>query len=111
MSSSRNVAFDYMYRDAGNYKKHEAVIFRGIPDADLVALDAAIRVSLIDGMFFYPQKVGIPMLNLDEYGHDDEQDVTWNEYVGVRVTDENVTGERTIDEFVVRFKSLVRDYA
>jgi hypothetical protein len=105
-SSSPNVRFEYLYRDAGNYKKRGAVIFRGAEGSDLSALDSQIRQRLIDQTYFYPEKVGIPKLDLDELGHDDEMDVTWNEYLGLNFTSDGPSDRRTILEVIEEFQPL-----
>ena len=57
--SGDHSVFEYLYRDAGNYKTHAQVLLRGR------ALDedhAAIRRALDDGCFV-PARVGLPSLH------------------------------------------------
>ncbi|MGQ4660861.1 hypothetical protein [Lysobacter sp. F6437] len=77
--------FEYLYRDAGNYKTHACVLLRGrANDEDL----AAIRRALDDGTFI-PQRVGLPSLHEQHWrdcgsGFDDELDHPLHEFAGLR---------------------------
>lgn len=62
-----NIEFSYLYRDAGNLKKHNSVVLsnpNGI--TDLSALEEQIRAALFDTEFFYPYLVDVPLI-LNEF--------------------------------------------
>lgn len=69
-----NTKIEYLYRDADNYKVHNACVVRGeITDQQ----KAAIINSLDDGVYFIPSKVGLPEGRFQEY--DPEVDHKWFE--------------------------------
>lgn len=51
--------FEYLYRDAGNYKTHARVLLRGCA---LPGDEAAIRAAVDDNTFI-PARVGLPSLH------------------------------------------------
>src|SRR5690606_36290483 len=77
--------FEYLYRDAGNYKTHACLLLRGrAGDED----HAAIHRALDDGTFI-PERVGLPSLHEQHWrdcgsGFDDVLDHPLHEFAGVR---------------------------
>lgn len=58
------IAFDYMYRDAGNFKAFGTVVLKGsMSQADQVM----VRSRLSDGEFFIAEQVGVPPLYRELY--------------------------------------------
>jgi hypothetical protein len=93
-----NIKFNYLYRDAGNYKIWGYEVF-GNPDLlSLEVIDRAIRTSLIDGEFFDPEFWKVKRLKHDDWIP--ELDHTWNEFDSVEYTDENPTVHISISEFI-----------
>jgi hypothetical protein len=45
---NRNIQFNYLHRDGGNYKKYGSVVFADPGSVDLAELDSLIRTTLID---------------------------------------------------------------
>ena len=73
--------FDYLYRDAGNYKGYGSVLLRGDATPEN---EAAIRAALIDGMYFEAERVGVPALYHLVRGDaepDEAEDHGWHEFV------------------------------
>jgi len=76
--------FDYVYRDAGNFKAFGTVLLRGAVtkiDEDLV------RRSLDSGEYFIAEQVGVPPLYDQLYQWSSgptESDHCWHEFVGFR---------------------------
>jgi len=79
-----SVLFEYLYRDAGNWKTHGAVLLRGkVRDNG-----AAIRSCLEQGELFVPEQVLLPGLQRQHW-HDHEDDPSdldhpFHEFVDLR---------------------------
>jgi hypothetical protein len=76
--------FEYLYRDAGNYKSHGELLLEGpLQEGDI----AEIRESLESGEYFIPERVGIPELRSDLYEFSDgptDDDHIFHEFVALR---------------------------
>jgi len=76
--------FDYLYRDAGNFKAFGRIAFEGrINNADR----EAIRAKLDSGEFFVAEQIGVPPLYEQLYQWSDGPttlDHCWHEFVGFR---------------------------
>jgi len=98
MSASKsNIRFNYLYRDAGNYKVWGSEILSNPDCISLVEVETKIREYLIDGEFFDPKYWEVKRLK-----HDDrvpELDHTWNEFESIEITSE----EPTVDYSVAKF--------
>lgn len=92
-----NIQFNYLYRDAGNYKTYGSVIFSNKENLSIEFIKESILKKLIDQEYFVPKKWNVPLLSLVSY--DAELDHEWYEFVGVVYTQENVEGE-DIQEFL-----------
>jgi len=104
-------AFDYMYRDAGNFKAFGTVMLEGgVSSAD----QKLIRCHLESGEFFIAEQVGVPPLYGELCKWSDgptSDDHCWHEFVGVRLSNEPQDGTQSVSarEFVARF-SAVEDW-
>jgi hypothetical protein len=98
-----NIKFNYLYRDAGNFKTYGCVIFTAPNPIDLERLDQRIRDSLIDQEYFFAAKVSVPDLHATTWDYD--LDHSWHEYEGLELTGElsNDQDKRDIDTFVSTF--------
>lgn len=76
--------FEYMYRDAGNFKVFGSLIL----DAEISpAAEALVRSRLESGEFFIAEQVGVPPLYEQLYessGGPTSSDHCWHEFVGFR---------------------------
>ncbi len=76
--------FEYLYRDAGNFKAFGSIALEGrIDDADR----EAIRAKLDSGEFFIAEQIGVPPLyeQLYQWSHGPTaSDHCWHEFVGFR---------------------------
>ncbi|MEO5798539.1 MAG: hypothetical protein ABIS00_03760 [Gemmatimonadales bacterium] len=75
--------FEYLYRDAGNYKGRGHVLLLGTATPDN---EEAIRAALIDRLWFVAEEVGLPTLYhlVREGGEADPGlDHGWHEFVGL----------------------------
>jgi len=97
--SKFNIKFNYLYRDAGNYKIFGCVIFSNQKKIDLERIELEIKDNLIDKEFFYPLDCKIPVLNFD--GINEEISDVWYEFENVEFTDEHVTDNKSIEEFLL----------
>lgn len=101
--------FDYMYRDAGNFKAFGSVALRG-------RLRHADRQEILDrldrGEYFIAEQVGVPPLYGELYKWSNgptESDHCWHELVGFREMKSRCSEHtHTTDaaEFVERFRSI-----
>jgi len=84
--SNPKFKFNYLYRDAGNYKQYGSVILDNPDNLSLEEIERQIRANLIDGEFFIPGKFNIPLIN--SFPFDTELDHEWYEFEGVEETNE-----------------------
>ena len=99
-----NVCFNYLYRDAGNFKKWGAVIFTNKTDMELNLLELQIRNILIDGEFFIAEIVDLKKLTFPKFI--EELDHDWHEFHSVENTEEdsNDRNKRDIVDFIKYLK-------
>jgi len=102
MSDLRNnLKFEYLYRDAGNYKQFGCVILKNPSKIDPELATKQIRPYLIDGEFFYPDKIQVPYI--EKYEFDPEMDHNWYEFEKFSLTDEKPTESINAQSFLDRF--------
>jgi hypothetical protein len=102
-------AFDYMYRDAGNFKAFGSVLL----DGPITKLDEdLVRQSLDGGEYFIAEQVEVPPLYDQLYRWSDgptESDHCWHEYVGFRqltTPSEPTLAITSVREFIGRFAAV-----
>ena len=95
-----NICFNYLYRDAGNYKHHGSVTFNNPNNRRLEEIDQRIRAALIDGEFFDARQWQLPDLRGDEW--DEELDHDWHEFEAVGETEDVGSAHQSIDVFLDR---------
>ena len=96
-----NTSFEYLYRDAANYKVFETVVFCG-----------ALRMKdltpfLHEGEFFIPTQVGLTDL---QPSVKTEFDHGWHEIVEMKPTDEEITKPLTADILTASFKDAAANH-
>lgn len=95
MDASDYSIFEYMYRDAGNFKAYGVVLLKGVlTDADV---DSLCR-RFDGGEFFIAEQIGVPTLCQqlwDECGCEpsDDLDHVWHEFHEIRAA--------TLDDLVL----------
>lgn len=97
-NSKYNIRFNYLYRDAGNYKIFGSIIFNNLENIDIKSIEKVIKNKLIDGEFFNPLDWKIPRLHFDTASKALDHD--WNEFEKIEITKEDATDSRTILEFI-----------
>jgi hypothetical protein len=80
-----NILFQYLYRDASNWKQHGRVVFTNIGEIPLADIETQIRASLHDGEWFIAEMVDLEVQFLAE--HDTDDDHPWHEFDNVSETD------------------------
>ncbi len=100
-----NIRFEYLYRDAGNFKNWGEVVFSNPRDVTAGAVTKMAEEVLIDGSYFAATKAGVPDLHFPEYN--EQLDHDWHEMHGFLPTDEapNDREQRTVEEFVRSLRS------
>ena len=73
-----NICFQYLYRDAGNFKNWGEVVFSNRNNHDARQLEKQARNVLIDSEFFVADKADIPSLQFQEYIEPLDHD--WHEF-------------------------------
>jgi hypothetical protein len=100
-----NIRFEYLYRDAGNFKNWGEVVFSNPRDLDAELIIALADRALIDRAYFVANKVGVPDLHFPE--HHNELDHGWHEAHSFQPTLEapNDREDRSIEEFLESMRS------
>ena len=95
-----NLKFEYLYRDAGNYKQYGSMVFDNPTRIPPELAESRIKSILIDGEFFYPEKLQVPRLEIYEFNS--EIDHNWYEFEKFSLTDEKPTESITAQSFLDR---------
>ena len=98
---SKNTIFEFMYRDADNYKIHSEAILKG----EMTDEDYNTIISCLDeNTFFIPAQVG---LEGERFATETEADHPWFEVTGYRLVPDTVkTCGIAVQELVERFKAV-----
>ncbi len=97
--SNNNIKFNYLYRDAGNFKEFNDVVFTNKHSNSLLEIEMAIKNNLIEGEFFIPEKWNIPRLSFGYFSPGLDHD--YHEFESVELTDENPTENIDISTFLM----------
>ncbi|TVO50477.1 hypothetical protein [Denitromonas halophila] len=87
MAAEDYCVFEYLYRDAGNFKAHGALLLEGVlSDVDI----ALLRGRLDGGEFFIAEQIGVPTLYQQLWDEcdcepSDEMDHVWHEFGEIRL--------------------------
>lgn len=84
-----NIAFSYLYRDSGNYKRFNTIVFSNFDFLAVDELRKEIDAHLKDGEWFCARKWNVPDLHFAEW--DEELDHHWHEFHSVEETSETAT--------------------
>jgi hypothetical protein len=93
-----NVCFEYLYRDAANYKNWGEVILEAEIDTDILEIENKVRDALIDGEFFVAENTELPTLYFQNKKSEDDHG--WHEFSAVSLTDKSPTVRQTIDSLI-----------
>ena len=84
-SPSEYCIFEYLYRDASNYKAWGTILLTGVPSQNDIA---ALRARLESGEYFVAEQVGIPAMYQELWdlsGGPTSDDHALHEFVALRV--------------------------
>ena len=101
-----NIKFSYIYRDAGNYKKYNQLVFANPNGIVLKEVQIRIKSCLIDECWFRAYDWKVPDLHFKEYEWDSLTDHNWHEVESIEETNDLATEEGTIDDFLIKIKIL-----
>lgn len=101
---ARYCTFEYLYRDADNYKAYGRVLMLGSATPSTVAL---LRSRLIDSEYFDVASTGVPSLQHELQslsGGPTEADHGWHEFIDLRPSSKYELGSLTVvgtlDQFI-----------
>ena len=95
-----NIRFEYLYRDAGNFKNWGELVFSNPHNINVNLLKTMVENVLINQAYFVAFKADVPDLYFKEYN--DQLDHGWHEFHAVAQTEE-VTNDplgRNVEEFI-----------
>lgn len=101
-----NIAFDYLYRDAGNYKRWERVVFSNPNLRQVDEIRTLIRAVIADAMYFDAPAVRLPDVHFREYSPN--LDIPLHEFFEVSETDlpPDDSYGRSIDGLLEEFSAV-----
>lgn len=105
----QNVKFLYLYRDAGNNKQYNEVVFSNESGMSIDHLRTTIENNLIEGQWFVAKDLGLQDMFFKEYGWDPDLDHNWHEFEDVEMTEEATTSEEDIADFLATLSSQKYD--
>ena len=89
VKSMLNIRFNYLYRDADNYKLFGSEVFSQKRGLRLSDIEKLIRSALIRKQYFYPAEWKLPLLYSDDGWGMEEMD--WCEFEGLEEMTDQVT--------------------
>lgn len=97
---AQNIKFEYLYRDADNFKNYGSVIFSNPDEISLVEIINNIENFFSQKLFFIAHQIGLQELYFE--GFSSSNDISFHEFDRVKVTDElpNDINNRTIKQFI-----------
>lgn len=105
-----HTVFEYLYRDASNYKAYGTLLLRGRFSEEQ---QAALALSCEGAEYFIAEQVDIPSLCEQLWGHGsgrNEDDHVWHEFIGLREpsAEEQATLEErgALDDLLRRFRAV-----
>jgi hypothetical protein len=99
----QNIAFNYLYRDAANYKNFGTVVFSNPGKQTPEQLTALLIPLLFDGEFFDCRLWQVPDKSpMGDFGFkwDDTIDHTFHEFESFEYTPNPVTDARSVQQFI-----------
>jgi len=93
-----NILFEYLYRDASNWKQYGQAVFTNIGKIPLADIEAQIRATMHDGQWFKAEMVDLETCFFGD--HDTDDDHPWHEFWEVSKTDLPTTNPRDISLFI-----------
>jgi hypothetical protein len=94
-----NVSFEYLYRDASNYKDNGWIVLQG----DRMSVREAnkrLSSAFDSGLYFIADQIDIPEVFLWKLYPVSDDDHCWHEFEGLERTTAQATDPRSLTEFV-----------
>lgn len=100
----QNVKFEYLYRDAGNFKNWGDVIFSNKRRLPIENINNEITLYLIDGLYFNANELEIKDLHSNSIDIDLDHD--WHEFHACKNTDEYLSDvkNRDISDIILKLQ-------
>lgn len=95
-SSLFNIKFNYLYRDASNYKNFGSIVFSNIHNITLQEIHHIIMTKLYDGEYFNAKIWNVPELFFEVPNSDDHE---FHEFESIEITNDTKY-YLTIEEFI-----------
>ena len=92
-----NIKFAYLYRDAGNYKNYNEIIFDNPTYVSVEIFRTLIESKFIDKQWFYAKDLQLPELYFEEW--DRELDHDLHEFESLTFTNKVSNSPFSIDYF------------
>lgn len=96
-----NIKFSYLYRDGGNYKNFNEIIFANPTGRSKEEIEHILSKHLIDGRWFYCTEWNIPDIHFTEFQYDEEIDVDWHEFESIEETTDPPKEENSLEAFLL----------
>jgi hypothetical protein len=95
-----NVRFEYLYRDAGNFKNWGELVFSNPHNIEVDVVASMAENAFIEKTYFIASKVHIPDLHFEKYNK--QLDHGWHEFHTFVATEETANDllGRNIEEFI-----------
>ena len=105
-----NIKFNYLYRDAGNYKRWGSVVFSNAEETALSSVAAHLRNTFSKENFFVAHQIRVPEVFFYTRGNATSDDHCFHEFDKVEETLEppNDLHSRTIREFLAEAQSKAK---
>ena len=97
-----NIKFEYIYRDAANYKQFGQIVLHNRARTEIQELTERLRQYLIDSEFFESQRIDVPKLEVHKF--DAELDHGWYEFDCFSNTTEALDRNIDVIDFIKFFK-------
>jgi hypothetical protein len=81
-----NIEFAYLYRDFGNFKSYNSVVFGNKNNLAPKEIDQIICEALGNDHFFEASRLKVPEMFFKQFPYDPKLDWTMHEYCGVSQT-------------------------
>ena len=100
-----NIRFEYLYRDAGNYKNWGQVVFENPNCVPVIELEKFLVSDLFEQLYFIAKSIGLPDLYFPDYNL--ELDHGFHEFYAIAETGETSDDSqgRSIEQLIESIKS------
>jgi hypothetical protein len=105
-----NVEFEYRYRDFGNFKRYNSVVFGNLSDMPINEIDQALLQIMGEEQTFAALQCKVPEMFFTEFPYDPDLDWPMHEFCGVCVTDLPINDlhGRDIEDLIRQMREAVK---